>query len=282
MIFAMAAFTVEDMLIKKMSATLSVGQIILLVGFGASLLLAAACVSTGQSLRDRKAWGALSWWRMGAEASAAISLTTALWLVDFAVFAAVFQATPLVLIMAAAIFLGEEVGWRRWTAVVIGFCGVLMIIRPGFSGFDPNALFVLVTVLSITARDLITRQMDKGIPTTVLAFQGFAVMVPVGACLLVLPGRPSGQVTSLELMYLVIAVVSGTVAYYALITSTRIAPTAVITPFRYTRLLFSLVIAIFVFQERPDTLTLLGASLIILTGLYTFFRERRLAWAGRM
>ncbi|MEM7290993.1 MAG: hypothetical protein AAF412_11610 [Pseudomonadota bacterium] len=70
MIFAMAAFTVEDMLIKKMSATLSVGQIILFVGLGASLLLAAACVSTGQSLRDRKAWGALSWWRMGAEASA--------------------------------------------------------------------------------------------------------------------------------------------------------------------------------------------------------------------
>lgn len=282
MIFAMAAFTVEDMLIKKMSATLSVGQIILFVGLGASVLLAVFCIVTGQDLRDRKSWGALSWWRMAAEASAAVSLTTALWLVDFAVFAAVFQATPLVLIMAAAIFLGEEVGWRRWTAVLIGFCGVLMIIRPGFSGFDPNALFVLVTVLSITARDLITRQMDRRIPTTVVAFQGFVIMIPVGALLLMLPGGPTGQVTGPELQYLLIAIVSGAVAYYALITSTRIAPTAVITPFRYTRLLFSLLVAVFVFKERPDTLTLLGASLIILTGLYTFFRERRLARGQRI
>lgn len=280
MIFSMAGFTVEDMLIKQMSNALSVGQILLLLGAGASILMAGVVVFAGQSLMTRKSWGRLAIWRMLAEASAAMSLTTALWLVDFATFAAVFQATPLVIIMGAAIFLGEDVGWRRWTAVIIGFLGVLMIIRPGFDGFDPNALFVLVTVLSITARDLITRRMDMDIPTNVLAFQGFAVLVPAGALILLLSGGETGPVTGQVSLWLVGAIFSGAVAYYALITSTRIAPSAVITPFRYTRLLFSLLVAVVVFRERPDLLTLCGAALILATGLYTFFRERRLARDG--
>ncbi|MEL6647591.1 MAG: DMT family transporter [Pseudomonadota bacterium] len=277
MVLAMAGFTVEDMLIKQLSVTLSVGQILVFLGFGASALLLCVVVLNGHSLLQRNAWSALALWRMLAEATAAVSLTTALWLVDFAVFAAVFQATPLVIIMGAALFLGEEVGWRRWTAVLIGFSGVLLIIRPGLAGFDPNALFVLITVVAITVRDLITRRMDVQVSTSILAFQGFAVMVPVGAVLLALPGFPPGAVTATEIKFLIGAVVAGALAYYALITATRIAPSAVITPFRYTRLLFSLIVAVIVFRERPDLLTLCGASLILITGLYTFFRERRLA-----
>ncbi len=280
MIFAMAGFTVEDMLIKQMSSVWSVGQVLLFLGVGASLLMAGVAAFNGQSLVSRKSWGALPIWRMVAEASAAMSLTTALSLVDFATFAAVFQATPLVIIMGAAIILGEEVGWRRWTAVIIGFLGVLMIIRPGFDGFDPNALFVLVTVLSITARDLITRRMDMDIPTNILALQGFVILIPAGVLLLLISGAPMGHVSGQSGLWLGAAIVSGAVAYYALITSTRIAPSAVITPFRYTRLLFSLVVAVVVFRERPDLLTLCGAVLILATGLYTFFRERRLARAA--
>ncbi|MEL7256004.1 MAG: DMT family transporter [Pseudomonadota bacterium] len=277
MIFAMAGFTIEDMLIKQMSTLWSVGQVLLFLGAGASLLMAAVTVASGQSLVSRKSWGAWPLWRMLAEASAAISLTTALSLVDFATFAAVFQVTPLVIIMGAAIFLGEEVGWRRWTAVIIGFLGVLMIIRPGFDGFDPNALFVLVTVLSITARDLITRRMDLDIPTNILALQGFVILIPAGAAVLLISGASMAEVTAPSGVWLGGAILSGSVAYYALITSTRIAPSAVITPFRYTRLLFSLLVAVIVFRERPDALTLCGAGLILATGLYTFFRERKLA-----
>ncbi|MEM6589269.1 MAG: DMT family transporter [Pseudomonadota bacterium] len=281
MIFSMAGFTIEDMLIKQMSTALSVGQILLLLGSGASILMAVVVLASGRSLIGRKSWGGLAICRMLAEALAAVSLTTALWLVDFATFAAVFQATPLVIIMGAAVFLGEEVGWRRWTAVSIGFLGVLMIIRPGLEGFDPNALFVLVTVLSITARDLITRRMDMDIPTNVLAFQGFAILIPAGAFILLISGAQMGPVTGQVSLWLIGAIVSGAVAYYALITSTRIAPSAVITPFRYTRLLFSLLVAVVVFRERPDILTLCGAALILATGLYTFFRERKLAWEAR-
>lgn len=277
MVFSMAGFTVEDMLIKQLSASLSVGQILLFLGLGASLIFAAVIAYSGDRVFDRRAWSALALWRMAAEATAAVSLTTALWLVDFAVFAAVFQATPLVIVLGAAIFLGEDVGWRRWSAIGLGFVGVLMIIRPGFSGFDPSALLVLITVMAITARDLITRRMDAGIATSVLAFQGFAVMVPVGAGLTFFASGEVLAPTWFDGTRLSAAIVAGAVAYYALITATRIAPSAVITPFRYTRLLFSLLIAVVVFQERPDVLTLCGASLIIATGLYTFFRERRLA-----
>lgn len=277
MVLAMAGFTIEDMLIKQLSVTLSVGQILVLIGLGASAVFAAVIFLKGQTMFERRAWGALALWRMAAEAVAAVSLTTALWLVDFAVFAAVFQATPLVIIMGAALFLGEEVGWRRWTAVIVGFLGVLLIIRPGLAGFDPNALFVLITVVAITARDLLTRRMDSRISTSVLAFQGFAIMVPAGIVLAVLSDVDAAPITLVEAKLLLVAVIAGALAYYALIMSTRIAPSAVITPFRYTRLLFSLLVAVVVFEERPDLLTLCGASLILVTGLYTFFRERRLA-----
>lgn len=276
MVFSMAGFTIEDMLIKQLSTTLSVGLILVLLGLGASLLFAAIARFNHHRILTRRAWGKLAIWRMVAEATAAVSLTTALWLVDFSVFAAVFQATPLVIVMGAAIFLGEEVGWRRWSAVIVGFIGVLMIIRPGLAGFDPNALFVLVTVAAITARDLITRKMDVSIPTSVLAFQGFAVMVPAGALLVLVTGTTAETVGHREFGLILAAIIAGAIAYYALITSTRIAAAAIITPFRYTRLLFSLIVAVVVFRESPDALTLCGAALILATGLYTFFRERRL------
>ena len=211
-VLAMAGFTVEDMLIKQLSVTLSVGQILVLLGFGASVLLLCVVVYNGHSLLERRAWSALALWRMAAAATAAVSLTTALWLVDFAVFAAVFQATPLVIIMGAALILGEEVGWRRWTAVLIGFMGVLLISRPGLAGVDPNALFVRITVVAITARDLITRRMDAQLATSVLAFQGFAVLVPAGAVLLLIANATPGAVSVVEVMFLAAAIVAGAVA----------------------------------------------------------------------
>jgi drug/metabolite transporter (DMT)-like permease len=277
MILAMAGFTIEDMFIKQLSATVSVGQILVLLGIGSGLIFAFVAYRAGQSLVSRPAWRPIAWWRMFAEGVAAIFMTVSLWLVDFSVVAAVFQATPLTITLGAALFLGEDVGWRRWTAIAIGFLGVLLIIRPGFAGFEPSVIFVLGAVLAVSARDLITRRMDRNVATSVVAFQGFAALVPAGLILSMVTGGGFTSLSTFEFAILVGTMLSGALAYYTLIQSTRIADAAVVTPFRYTRLVFSLFVGVLVFQERPDMLTLLGATLIIATGLYTFFRERRLA-----
>ncbi len=277
MILAMAGFTVEDMFVKQLSASLPVGQVLFSLGIGSALIFAVMTLSKGHALFARAAWGRLPLWRMASEAIAAAAFVISLWLLDLSVVAAVFQVTPLTITMGAALFLGEDVGWRRWTAISLGFLGVLLIIRPGFEGFDPNVIFVLISVLGVTVRDLVTRRMDTGVATSVIAFQGFAAVIPAGFLLLLMTGGQPVGLESIHWLMLLGTVGAGALGYYALIQSTRVADAAVVTPFRYTRLLFALLIGVIVFQERPDLLTLSGAALIIATGLYTFFRERRMA-----
>lgn len=281
-VVAMAAFTIEDTFIKRLSVDMPVGQILIGIGFGSACVFAAMARLRGDRILTRAAWRPVFLVRALCEALAAISFATALSKVDISIVASVFQTTPLAITMGAALFLGEDVGWRRWTAIIIGFSGVLLIIRPGLDGFEPMALLVLVSVLMVATRDIITRRIDVNVPSSVISFQGFAILVPAGALLLLLshgaPVAPSG----LGWTMLAFAVVFGAGAYYCIVTAMRIADASVVTPFRYTRLLFSLLVGVIIFGERPDMLTLTGASLIIATGLYTFLRERRLAREARL
>ncbi len=278
-IAAMAAFTIEDSFIKQLSSGMPVGQILLLLGGGASLFFAALALLKRQNLAARAAWKPLLWLRICADAVAAMSFSTALSLVDISTVAAVFQATPLVITMGAALFLGEQVGWRRWSAICLGFVGVLMIVRPGLEGFEPNALFVLVSVIGIAVRDLVTRRIDTSISSLVVSFQGCLAMALAGVVLLLVTRNGMQVMTAGETWMILGATLFGVAGYYGIVLATRIGDAAVVTPFRYTRLLFSLLVGAIVFQERPDMVTLLGAGLIIGTGLYTFVRERRLALA---
>ena len=278
-IVAMAGFTVEDMFIKRLSADIPVGQILIALGCLSALIFAVLTRLGGHRLFAAAAWRPILFIRALCEACAAIAFATALSLVDLSVVASVFQVTPLAITMGAALFLGEQVGWRRWTAIIIGFVGVILIIRPGLDGFDPYALLVLISVVFVAARDLITRRIDVNVASTVVSFQGFAVLIPAGALLLLAtPGIPQ-PLTSPIIAMLLGGSVFGAIGYYGIVHAMRIGDAAVVTPFRYTRLVFSLIVGMVVFSERPDALTLMGASLIIGTGLYTFLRERRLARA---
>ncbi|MEQ9260820.1 MAG: DMT family transporter [Roseovarius sp.] len=278
---AMAGFTIEDLLIKQLTETLPVGQLLMMLGVASAVIFALLSRLRGHSVFARAAWRPVFLVRALAEAAAALSFVTALSLVDISVVAAVFQATPLVITMGAALFLGEQVGWRRWSAIGLGFLGVLVIIRPGFSGFEPAVLFVLITVAAIAARDLVTRRMDVSVPSMVIAFQGFAVLVPAGAVLLALGPAPAQGLTGMQPWMMLGAVATGAASYYCIVHAMRIADASSVMPFRYTRLLFSLIAGVLVFGERPDALTLGGATLIMATGLYTFLREQRLARRAR-
>jgi drug/metabolite transporter (DMT)-like permease len=280
-IAAMAGFTVEDMVIKHLSAALPVGQILVVIGCGSALVFAVMSGARGQSVLARAAWRPIFLVRAAAEATAAMAFVTALSLVDISVVAAVFQATPLVITMGAALFLGEAVGWRRWSAILLGLVGVLMIIRPGLAGFEPAALLVLISVCAVATRDLVTRRIDVAVSSGVVSFQGFAALIPAGAAMLLVSGTAPAAVSWGQGALLLVAVGFGALAYYGIVQAMRIGDAAAVTPFRYTRLLFSLLVGVAVFGERPDAMTLLGATLVIGTGLYTFLREHRLARAAR-
>jgi drug/metabolite transporter (DMT)-like permease len=193
---------------------------------------------------------------------------------------AIIQATPLAVTLGAALFLGAKVGWRRWTAILVGFAGVLLIVRPGSAAFDLGAILAVFAVFMLAARDLATRQVPAETSSLVLATYGFATVLPAGAILLAFSG---GAVMPDTQAWLALfgALAVGPLAYYAIIASVRVGDIVVVAPFRYTRLLFALIVGTIFFGERPDALMLIGAAIVTASGLYTFIREARLARGQR-
>ncbi|MCX8953193.1 DMT family transporter [Ruegeria sp. NA] len=277
LIGSMAAFSLEDMFIKFLSGAVPTGQIMVCLGVFCGLVFAVMSVVTRKRIFDPVAWKLLPMLRAGTEGFGAVTFVTALSLIDLSTVAAVFQAMPLAVTMGAALFLGEQVGWRRWSAIGVGFVGVLMIIRPGLEGFQPDSLFVVLTVFAIAARDLITRKLDVRVASSVVAMQAYIAVALAGLLLMVVSGTPFVPVQSGQAGPYLGAIGFGVLGYYGIVTAMRVGEASAMMPFRYTRLVFSILAGMLMFGERPDALTMAGASLIIGSGLYTFIRERRLA-----
>jgi drug/metabolite transporter (DMT)-like permease len=281
MLAAMAGFTIEDAFIKQLSSTISIGQILIVIGLCSTVFFALLAVTRGHRLLASNAWTRATLIRMFAEAVAAMAFVTSLSLVPISTVAAVFQVTPLTITMGAALFLGESVGWRRWTAVCVGFIGVLLIIRPGFGGFNPSVLWVLVAVLGVAVRDLVTRVIPSNVESSIISFQAFSSLVIAGAISLLVSPQDIAPISNQELVYFGCAIVFSISGYYAIVSAMRVGNASIVASFRYSRLLFSLLVGLFIFDESVDILTLIGSAVIIGTGLYTFLREHRIVIESR-
>ena len=253
MLIAMAGFTMEDLFMKKLSVNLSTGQILITLGFGSSLVFALMAKSKGYKLTAKIFWSKGMLIRQFAEGIAAIAFITSLTLIPLSTVAAVFQATPLVITMGAALFLGEAVGWRRWLAIIVGLIGVLIIIRPGLNSFDPNVGYVLIAVLFVTVRDLITRKLPMNVPSTIVSFQAFASLIIAGGILIFLSDQKIVGLDKNQIYFVLGGIIFGVIGYYCIVASTRIGEAGVVTPFRYSRLLFAIIIGFLFFNgiKRP-------------------------------
>ena len=276
MVLSMAGFAIEDMLIKIIALEMPTGQFLILIGAGGALIFTAMSRRQGQAILSADFLRPSIIIRNLGEVIGTLGFVTALVLTPLSSASAILQATPLAVTLGAALFLGEAVGWRRWSAILIGFCGVIAVIRPGLDGFEPASLFAVLGVIGLATRDVATRAAPARISSAVLSAHGFAMLVPAGALLLCISGGATAP-SALGYGLLLAALAIGVSAYYALTVAMRLGDVAVVTPFRYVRLVFALAIGVTVFNEQPDAWTLIGAAIIILSGLYTFFRERQLS-----
>lgn len=153
---------------------------------------------------------------------------------------------------------------------------MLLVIRPGMAGFEPAALLVALGACGLAARDLLTRRVPEAIHSLTLSTWGFGATVPAGLVLMLLMG-PEWQGATLGFVHIAVAVLVTTSGYYLVTAAMRLAPAAVVSPFRYSRLVFTMGLGVIVLGDRPDALTLTGAAIILVSGLYTFYRERQLA-----
>lgn len=273
MIASMAAFAVEDALIKYLSATLSPGQIMVVVGIGGALIFAALAWRRRIPVFHRGFLDAAVVLRNLAEMCAAIGIVLSLVLVPLATVTAIMQATPIIVTLGAAAFLGERVGWRRWSAIAVGLAGVALILRPWHATFDPAALLTVAAVVAIAARDIATRRVAAQVQSLQLSCWGFAMVVPGGLILMLAGTGTMVMPGPMQVVGLAGCVLAGVLGYAALVAATRGGQLAVTMPFRYSRLVFATAIGMAFFGERPDGWTLAGAVLVVGAGLYTFWRE---------
>lgn len=272
MVVAMAGFALEDVLLKQIARSVPVGQALVLVGIGGGIVFALIARRRGNPLLSRALLLRPVLLRNLSEAVGSVTFVTALVLTTLSGASAIMQATPLAVTVGSALFLGEVVRWRRWTAIGFGFAGVLFIIQPGTVAFTPASLLAVVAVIMLATRDLASRAVPAEVSSVQLATWGFLSVIPGGLLAMLIMGTPAVPVGAGDLIRLAGALVVGCIGYYALIAATRIGELSAVVPFRYTRLVFALVLGWFVFGERPDMPMIIGATLIVGTGLYTIWR----------
>ena len=210
--------------------------------------------------------------RILAEIGTTVTFLTALKHMPLANVTAILQSLPLAITMAAAIFLGEPVGWRRWSAICLGFTGVLIIIRPGLAGFNSYSLLALAAVLLLTVREISTRQLDKKIPTVTVALSTTLGITVFAALMLI--GDEWAEINFVSWSLIIAAAAAVTVATLLSVVAMRTGDIGFVSPFRYTSLIGAIGLGILLFGEWPDGMTLLGAVIIAFAGVYSLYREQ--------
>ena len=277
MMGSLALLSFNDVAIKAVAVVVPLAQVIVLRNAITSTALAFVLTRTRNAFRlDRRDWFLVVLRAIG-EAGAAYFYLEALVHMPFANLVAILQSAPFVVTLAAALFLGESVGWRRITAILVGFVGVLLILRPGTDGFDIYSIYVLISVLFITLRDLSTRRLSPQVPAmTVTFFTSTLVMLTY---LVVGLGTPWVPMPGWTLALTVAAAGLVLSSYVTIIHAMRIGEVAFVSPFRYTSLLFALVLGLVLFDEWPEALTLVGAAIVVASGLFMLYREHKLGRA---
>lgn len=275
MMVSMAAFTFNDAFMKMISAKLPLFQILMLRGILTTCLIALVMLAMGRlrfAVPREDRW--LVFTRVVAEAASAYFFLTALFNMPIANVSAIMQALPLAITLAAAVFFREPVGWRRLSAIFVGFFGVMLIIRPGAEDFTIYSLYTLAAVIVVTIRDLATRRLSAETPSMTVTFYSslgvtffFAMAAPSQGWVPV-DGYAAMMIAGASVM-----VIGG---YICSIMVMRIGEISFVATFRYTSLVWALLLGWLVFGDWPKPVTLLGASIVIGSGVFMLLRERQI------
>lgn len=275
MVVAMAGFAVEDAFLKAASINLPVAQVLMMFGAGGVVIFALWAQVLGQRMMPPEVLSKPMRIRAFFEVIGRLFFVLALALTPLSSTTAILQATPIVVVLGAAVVFGEKVGWRRWSAIFVGLVGVLIILKPTGDSFSPLSVLAVLGMLGFAGRDLASRAAPKSLSVQVLGIWGFAAIIFAGALYMGWEQKMLVMPALRELSFLVLACGVGAGAYVALMRAMRTGAVASVTPFRYSRLLFGLGLGVFVFGEDMDQSMLLGSAIVVLSGLFILWRGNR-------
>jgi len=272
MMICMSAFVLNDAFVRLAGDSLPLAQILFIRGLITTVLLLALAIYGGVfSLKVSKKDKWRIFFRSIAEALTAYFFLTAVMKMPFANVTAILQILPMTVTLAAAFVFKEKVGTIRISLILIGFFGVVLIINPSADGFNLYAVYALIAVVLITIRDLITRKLSNEVPTllpTVSASIGvllFSVILLINT-----PLQPLNTQNSLFIFLAAFFIVFG---YYTAVLVMRSGEISFISPFRYTAILFALVLGFIFFDEKPDITAFVGIVIVILAGIVLMMRN---------
>ncbi len=270
----MAAFALEDALIKMASQTMPIGQILIIFGLGGASVFAIAARTNNQPLFVPDVLSLPMRIRVLFEVIGRLFYVLAISLIPLSAATVILQATPLVVVAGAALIFGEKVGWRRWTAIAVGMLGVLVVIQPGAESFSLLSLLAVVGMIGFAGRDLASRAAPVSLGTAVLGFYGFLAIVVAGALYAVWQRVPFSMPDTSTTFTLLAAIFAGCAAYACLMRAMLTGEVSAVTPLRYTRLLFGIFLGVAVFGEQVSIAMIAGSALIVASGVFILSRGR--------
>jgi S-adenosylmethionine uptake transporter len=275
MMASMASFTINDTFMKALAGEIPLYQVLFVRGIFTTIAVAGVAWWMGVLFArvSRRDAGSIAL-RMVGEIGAAYFFLTALFNMPIANVTAILQALPLTITLAAALLFGDPIGWRRMSAILIGFVGVMLIVRPGADDFTIYSVYVLAAVGFVTLRDLATRRLSKETPSMlVTVITSLSIMVFFGVASLTIDWAPMGARAYGLTIGAAVMIIGG---YLFSIMVMRVGEISFIAPFRYTGLIWALVLGWLVFDEWPEPITLLGAAIVVGSGLFMLYREAQL------
>jgi drug/metabolite transporter (DMT)-like permease len=271
---AMAAFAIEDAFIKTVTKHLPVGQVLILFGVFGALVFALWAKRVGAPLFNAAVLNRFMLLRAVFEFFGRLFHMLALALTPMSSTTAILQAAPILVVIGASAFFSERVPLRSWLAIVGGLLGVLVIVRPVAGDFSALSLLAVVGTLGFVGRDLATRALSVSVKREVLGFYGFSTMVFAGACFAAWDAKPFVELAGNQLATIGAALIAGIFGYTALMTAMRTGSISIVSPFRYTRLIFGVSIGVGVFGEQLDLPMFVGGAVVIGAGLYIWWQGK--------
>ena len=273
MLISMASFAVGDTFVKISGAFLSPSQIMFFLIAGGLIIFAIIAKFKGENLLDRRAFSPILLIRYCAEMVGLVAMIIGLTKIPLSVVGTVTQASPILVAAGAVIFFKEVISWRRWTSIFIGFVGVVLVIQPGGQNLDYAVIWAVVALIAFSIRDLVTRLTPPDIPSSSIATFTMIAAFPFTTAWVFLSGE---KFFPPEMDWAVVSsmIILGSFGYLLLITSLRLGELSAIMPFRYSRIVFLLILGFLVFGERPTASMLIGATLILISGVYIMWREK--------
>lgn len=274
MMLAMAFFVLNDTLVKLARVHWEAGQILVIRGLFSIAFLAAWARATGVLRQITTAAHPKLVLRGLIEGMIAVCFITALGFIPLADITAILMMAPLIITALSMMFFREKVGWRRWSAVIVGFGGMLLVVQPGGNAVPLWALaLALLSVVGVAFRDLLTRQIPLEIPSVIVAITS-TIGTLLGGLAMAVATMTWRDLSTAQVLYTAGAAATVILGNLAMIEACRDVELSVVSPFRYVVIVWAVFLGIVVFGEWPTSLALAGIALIGASGLYTLHRER--------